>query len=93
MKTLRPEIKNKGQLKAAIVKAACANHTWINAFTLIRPTDELYVRVGKIVVDQLKAGLSDKQTLLPSLTDGADSEPVHDISRLSPTLYLSFNAS
>jgi len=89
MKTFRPDIKTKRQLKDAAFKAACDNHMWISAFALIRPTDETLKAIGQHVVDQLKR----RDELLPSYTEGDANDPIHDLSRLTPMLYCSFNAS
>ena len=84
-----PEIKTIGQLKAAALKAACNDHIWVNAFTLIRPTEKIYAEIGKLVVDMLK----NRENLLPSYTEGPEKKPVSAISRLSNVLYMSINQS
>ena len=84
-----PEITTNKQLREAALKAACENHIWINAFTLIRPTDETYREIGKMVVGKLR----ERDALLPSYHPGSeDSEEVSEIARLTRMLYLSVNA-
>jgi hypothetical protein len=88
-KDFRNDITTKGQLKELVFEAAEKNHIWVNAFTLIRPTETTYADIGRAVVQMMQ----DRENLLPSYTGGDDSDPVHDLSRLTPTLYMSINAS
>lgn len=88
-KEFRPDIKTKGQLKELVVTAAEQNHIWVSAFTLIRPTEKTYADIGRAVV----AMMQERDNLLPSLTPGDADDPVHDLSRLTPVLYMSINAS
>lgn len=67
-----------------IADAACANHMWLNAFSCVRPTDELKMQIG----EQILAWLDEKGNLLPS---GADHES--KLAALTPVLYLSINKS
>lgn len=84
-----PEIKTKGQLKEAAFKAACENHIWINAFSLIRPDEKTYADIGRAVVRMLQ----EQENLLPSYTAGESTDEIHEISRLTKMLYMSINAS
>lgn len=42
------------QYERDVLKSADENHIWINAFTLIRPTDETLLKLGLAVVAMLK---------------------------------------
>ena len=85
----RPEIKTKGQLKKLVFEKATKNHIWINAFSLVNPTDETLLAIGK----EIHAMLNDPDNLLPSYTGGKSDEPIHTLSRLTPCLYLYINKS
>ena len=80
--------KTNAKLKDEVLKAATGNHVWIDAFTLINPTDETLLNLGRLVARMV----TDRASLLPSFYGSAEGD-VSDIQRLSPTLYLSINAS
>ena len=40
--------------EADVLKAAKANHIWVNAFATIRPSDELALQIGRIVLRMLR---------------------------------------
>jgi hypothetical protein len=83
------DIKTNGELKAKIIAAAVDNHIWINAFSLIRPTDETLIGIGRAVVQMLQ----NKDNLLPSYHGEKDSEPIGDLQTLTGMLYMSVNQS
>lgn len=78
-----------GELRQAILKSTKDNHIWLSAFSLIRPTDETFNRLGREVMKMLK----DSDLLLPNDYDGEDSDEIGEFAKLSKTLYLSINAS
>ncbi len=80
-------MKNK-ELAAKVVEQIRGNHIWINAFTLVNPSPQTLQNIGSEVVRMLK----DKDNLLPSWDGKMDGE-VHEISELTPMLYLRINAS
>lgn len=67
-----------------IAGMAESNHIWINAFTLIRPSDETIMSIGRTVVEMLKQ----KENLIPARAN-------HEckMAQLTPKLYLSVNQS
>lgn len=67
-----------------IAGAAEANHIWINAFSLINPSDDMLMSIGRTVVEMLR----EKGNLLPARADHDDK-----LARLTPTLYMSVNQS
>jgi hypothetical protein len=67
-----------------IAGAALVNHIWINAFTLVSPSDETLRDIGRAVVAMLR----EKENLLPSRAQHGDK-----LSELTPTLYMSINQS
>ena len=77
------------ELKAAVLKAAVDNHTWINAFALVRPSDELLRDIGKLMVARLR----DRSLLLPAWHGEEGDGPLTDMQKLTHVLYLSVNAS
>ena len=86
---LKTKIKDNAELKAAVLKAAHDNHIWINAFSLVRPSDETYRNIGKTVVEMLQT----KENLLPNYYGPEHDGPITDLQNLTPVLYLSVNAS
>jgi hypothetical protein len=86
---IKTDIKTNGELKKKIVEAATGNHIWVNAFSLIRPTDETLLGIGREVVRMLK----NEENLLPSYHGGEDANPIHDLQLLGGMLYLSINQS
>ena len=39
---------------AEIVEFAKGNHTWVNAFSLVNPSDEVLIELGRTLVKRLK---------------------------------------
>ena len=76
------------ELKEAVVKMAEANHIWINAFNIIKPSDDTLIALGRVIVQMLHR----EADLLPSFHGSVEGD-VSELQRLSPTLYLSINAS
>jgi len=67
-----------------IAGMASTNHIWLNAFTCIKPTDELKMQIGTLVLDWL----NQKDNLIPSRADHECS-----LAKLTPVLYMSVNKS
>lgn len=86
---IKTDIKTNGELKEKIFEAVNGNHIWVNAFSLIRPTDETLIGIGREVARMLR----NKENLLPSYYGGKDSEPIDEIQLLTGMLYLSINQS
>lgn len=82
-------IENNGQLKTAVLEQAQSNHIWINAFMLIRPTDEILISIGRQVVNMLR----EEDNLVPAYHGAKDNAPISDIQKLTKMLYLSVNQS
>jgi len=78
-----------------VIKAVSDNHIWINAFSLINPSDETALSVGRSVI----AMLQDKPRLLPKYTasaselDADGKRVMQKMAELTPMLYMSVNAS
>ena len=51
-KTVDPTTPRQGW-EADAVRAARANHMWLNAFQCVRPTDEFCAEVGRAVLQML----------------------------------------
>lgn len=81
--------------KNEVISAVEANTIWLNATKLINPTDKTLREIGETLV----AMLQQKENLLPKyvVADECTSESLktamEDISKLTPVLYLSVNAS
>lgn len=86
---LKTDIKDNAALKDKVLKAAQDNHIWVNAFSLVRPTDETYRNIGKAVVEMLQT----KENLLPHYYGPEHDGPITDLQNLTPVLYMSVNAS
>jgi hypothetical protein len=71
-----------------VLKNARSNHIWVNAFTLVKPTEQTYANIGRAVVQMMQ----DKSNLLPSYYGHSEGD-VSELQRLTPTLYMSINAS
>lgn len=82
-------LKNNGELKKAVLRAAQDNHLWVNAFSLIRPTDETLRNIGREVVSMLQR----QENLLPAYHGEKDREPISNLQTLTGMLYLSINQS
>ncbi len=67
-----------------IADAACANTMWLNAFSCIRPTDELKMQIGAQILDWL----GQQDNLIPARADHDSS-----LAKLTPVLYMSINKS
>jgi alkyl hydroperoxide reductase subunit AhpC len=80
-------MKTRADLEKAILNSVDSNHIWINAMSLVRPTDEILRDIGASVVRMLKA----RENLLPAYWPG-DGD-ITELQKLSPTLYLRINAS
>ncbi|HRG77154.1 MAG TPA: hypothetical protein PLX69_21525 [Leptospiraceae bacterium] len=76
------------ELKNKIIESVEQNHINMNSLLLVRPSEDDYIRIGKIIYDMLKT----KDIQLPMLFDG-DEDEVTRIQELTPVLYLSVNAS
>lgn len=76
------------ELKEAVLEAATTNHIWISAFAIINPSDETIMALGRAVMRMLKA----KANLHPSFHGSVEGD-VTRMQELTPTLYLSINAS
>lgn len=76
------------ELKNKIIESVEQNHVNINSLLLVRPSEEDYIRMGKLIYSMLK----NKDCQLPMLFDG-DDDKVTRIQELTPVLYLSINAS
>ena len=76
------------ELKNKIIESVEQNHVNINSLLLVRPSEEDYIRMGKLIYGMLK----NKDCQLPMLFDG-DDDSVTRIQELTPVLYLSINAS
>lgn len=76
------------ELQEQVLKRVQSNHIWVNAFTIIRPSDDTLKAIGREVVEMLKQ----KENLLPSWNGQTEGE-VHALSELTPVLYLRINAS
>lgn len=75
--------------KEQILEKVQQNHIWINAFTLIRPSDEVAKSIGYAIINMLK----DKDNLLPAYYGEDASEKLEELAKLTPELYLRINAS
>jgi len=65
-----------------IAGAAETNHIWINAFSLINPSDDMVMSIGRTVADMLRQ----KDNLLPARADhGCEGPGVHPFSLTSPS--------
>lgn len=67
-----------------IADAACANTMWLNAFSCIRPTDEIKMQIG----EQVLRWLDERDNLIPARADHESK-----LAQLTPVLYLSINKS
>jgi hypothetical protein len=84
------EPKTQHELRDAVLKAACENHVWVNAFTLVRPTEKVYADIGRAVVEMLNV----KENLLPNYYGLKHSlGPITELQKLTPVLYMSINKS
>lgn len=77
----------KDEHDKAILHSVEKNHMWINAFSLIRPTEETKIAIGEWVIDQLK----DSESLVPSFY--GDDDVAQELGKLTPQFYCRFNAS
>lgn len=81
--------------KDQVIQAVEDNHIWVNAFLLINPTDDIAKDIGYTVIGWLK----NRDNLLPKLLDAAGEtdpevrESLESLAKLTPTLYMSVNAS
>jgi hypothetical protein len=80
--------ETNAELRDAVLKAVQDHHIWINAFTLINPTDETLRNIGRVIVEYLR----DRANLLPAWHGEAEGA-VGDLAKLTHMLYLSINAS
>lgn len=60
------------------------NHIWLNAFSIIKPSDQMLMDIGRTVVEMLRQ----KDNLIPARADHES-----DMAKLTPKLYMSINAS
>jgi hypothetical protein len=67
-----------------VIRSAKANHIWVNAFSLIRPTDKTIYDIGRAVVEMLK---SDENLILCDY----DGTPLESLKQKE--LVLSINQS
>jgi len=88
-RSLERVVRTQSELKEKVLKAANDNHIWVNAFSLIRPTEETYRNIGKAVVEMLQT----KENLLPHYYGEDFDGAITDLQKLTPVLYMSVNAS
>ena len=83
-------MKNK-ELKQKILQSVTGNHMWINAFSLIHPSDDIKLAIGDFVIQHLQ----NKKTLLPhyNVDLDLDEDEVQDLAMLAKSFYCRFNAS
>ena len=86
---MKTKIKYQSELKEAVLKSAQQNHIWVNAFTLINPSDETLQKIGAAVVQMMR----NKENLLPNYCGPEMDGPITDLQKLTPVLYMSINAS
>lgn len=67
-----------------IAAMAETNHIWLNAFSCIRPTDELAQSIGYTIL----AWLDQPDNVMPARAAHDD-----ELAKLTPKLYLSVNKS
>lgn len=83
------EIKTQNQLRDAVLRAVEQNHIWVDSFSIIRPSDDVLKKIGQAVVNMLRQ----KDNLLPAYHGEQSDDPVMEIQKLTPCLYLYVNAS
>ncbi len=78
-------------LRKKIIDSIDSNHIWINALTIINPSDDTYKEIGRTVVHML----NNRENLLPSFYDGEKfkNDELTEIQKLTDCLYLYINAS
>lgn len=86
---IKPFEGTKAALDKAILASVEANHIWLNAMQCVRPTDEFCAQLGRQVI----AMAMERNNCLPSQYGGEPNDAVGDMAQLTPTLYLSVNAS
>jgi hypothetical protein len=86
---LKTDIKDNAELKERVLANAQSNQIWINAFTLINPTDKTYMDIGKTVVEMLQT----RENLLPHYYGKEFDGEITDLQNLTPVFYMSVNAS
>ena len=86
---LKTDIKNNTELANRVLANVESNHLWINAFTLINPTEKTYADIGKMVVDMLQT----RENLLPHFYGKDFDGEITELQKLTPVLYMSVNAS
>ena len=86
---LESTIKDNAELREAVLNAVCKQHIWIDAFSLVRPTDGLFQEIGKTVIDMLRR----RENLLPNYLGKDFDGEITELQKLTPVLYLSINAS
>lgn len=79
------------ELSKKILESIDSNHIWVNALTIINPSDDTYKEIGRRVV----AMLNNRENLLPSFYNDKESKNIEltDIQKLTDCLYLYINAS
>ena len=86
---LNHSLKNNDQLREAVLNSVQSNHLWINAFSLVRPTDKTYIGIGRAVVEMLQTS----ENLLPNYYGPELDGPITELQSMTPVLYLSINQS
>lgn len=86
---MNKKVSNQAELRDAVLENAQKNHIWVNAFSIINPSDEVLKNIGKSVVDMLKQ----KQPLLPNYYGPEMDGEITDLQKITPVLYMSINAS
>jgi hypothetical protein len=71
-----------------VLKAAEANHIWLNAMCCVKPTDEF--KIG--LADSILAMLNCKENLIYRDQDNPD-ETLQKLGKLTPILILKINKS
>ena len=79
------------ELKEKIIDKVDVNHIWINALSIINPSDDRCKEIGRTVINMLK----NRENLLPSvyIDKESENEELTDIQKLTDCLYLYINAS
>lgn len=71
-----------------ILKAATANHIWLNAMTLRVPSNDTLIALGQTVLDMLR-----QPENLVTLDQDNPCEAMRKIGQLQPVLFLRINQS
>lgn len=81
--------------KDDVLQAVENNHIWLNAMSLINPSDEMLRDIGKTAVSMLRQ----RDNLLPKYVEHDEAttdslrETLDSMAQMTPTLYLRISAS